>query len=112
MADKWICNEHIKKYEYPQFTLWEDKIVPPGGDERTYTYLEHRPSVLIIAVNEHSEYFMVRQYRYPVKQDSWEFPAGSLEDGEDPREGVKRELQEEINFTAANITRLGQLNSN
>jgi ADP-ribose pyrophosphatase len=112
MAEKWIRNSHAKIYEYKQFTLWEDKIVPPGGKERIYSYLEHRPSVLIIAVNEHSEYFMVRQYRYPVQQDSWEFPAGNLEEGEEPAEGVKRELQEEINYTTSNITRLGQINSN
>lgn len=112
MAEKWLCNSHIKKYEYPQFTLWEDRIVPPGGQERTYSYIEHLSSVMIIAVNERSEYFMVRQYRYPVKQDSWEFPAGHVEDDEDQLEAVKRELQEEIRHTASIITRLGQLNSN
>jgi ADP-ribose pyrophosphatase len=112
MPEKWLVNSHIKKYEYPKFTLWEDKVVPPGGKERIYAYLEYRPSVMIIAANERSEYYLVRQYRYPVEEETWEFPAGSIDGEEDPKEAVKRELQEEIHFTSENLTRLGQFLSN
>jgi 8-oxo-dGTP pyrophosphatase MutT (NUDIX family) len=112
MPKKWSTNSHIKKYEYPNFTLWEDSIVPPGGQQRIYAYLEKRPSVMLIAVNERSEYYMVRQYRYPVQEQRWEFPAGGLDEGEDLREAARRELQEEIRFTSSNLTRLGQFNSN
>ncbi|MDB5080988.1 MAG: hydrolase [Chloroflexi bacterium] len=111
MAEKWVCNAHSKVYVGKLTTLWEDKIVPPGGEEGLYSYVEQRDSIIVMAVNERAEYFMVKQYRYPVQQSAWEFPAGNLEDGEDPREGVKRELQEEISHTSSNLTRLGQFNS-
>ncbi len=112
MPEKWITNSHTKKYEYQNFKLWEDRIVPPGGQERLYTYLEYRPSVMLIAVNERSEYYMVRQFRYPLREKFWEFPAGGMDEGEDPAEAARRELQEEIRFTSSNLTRLGQFNSN
>lgn len=112
MPEKWVVNSHTKKYESPTFTVWEDKIVPPGGQERLYSYLERLSSVIIIAANKPSEYFMVQQYRYPVQEDTWEFPAGSLKEGEDLSEAVKRELQEEIGFTSSNLIRLGRFNNN
>ena len=49
---------------------------------------------------------MVRQYRKPLERQLLEVPAGGIEPGEDPEETVVRELQEEIGFTAKEITRL------
>jgi ADP-ribose pyrophosphatase len=47
---------------------------------------------------------LTRQFRYPTleKDTGWidEIPAGSLKTGEDPLEGMKRELVEEIGYQA------------
>jgi ADP-ribose pyrophosphatase len=43
---------------------------------------------------------MERQYRHAAGRFLWELPAGSLEPGEDPLEGAKRELEEETGYRA------------
>ena len=43
-----------------------------------------------------SHVILVRQYRYAIDRWIWELPAGSLEEGEAPREGAVRECEEEV----------------
>ena len=50
----------------------------------------------------------VRQFRYAMQQELWELPAGKLEQGEDPFEAAKRELEEECGLTADHYTSLGE----
>ena len=47
--------------------------------------------------------YMVKQWRYPVDEWLLEFPAGTLNDHEDPNKAVKRELQEEIGMVPQDI---------
>ena len=42
----------------------------------------------------------------------WEIPGGVVEDGEDPLDGVKRELLEETGYTASEFIRVGTLYPN
>ena len=46
---------------------------------------------------------MVKQWRNPVDEWLLEFPAGTLNDHEDPNKAVKRELQEEIGMVPQDI---------
>jgi ADP-ribose pyrophosphatase len=50
---------------------------------------------------------LVRQYRYPVAESVWEVPAGLREPGEEPLEGARRELEEEVGLRAARLELLG-----
>ena len=38
---------------------------------------------------------LIRQYRYPINDYIYEFPAGLVEEGEDFREAASREIFEE-----------------
>ena len=44
--------------------------------------------------------YLVRKSLYALGQDLWELPAGKLEEGEDPFEAAKRELEEECGLKA------------
>jgi ADP-ribose pyrophosphatase len=46
---------------------------------------------------------MVRQYRYALKKEVLEIPAGKIDKGESPEECIKRELIEETGFAAKSI---------
>ena len=61
------------------------------------------------ALTEQDEVLMVRQYRYALKEELWELPAGKLEKDEDPFEAAKRELEEECGVTAERFINLGVL---
>ena len=47
---------------------------------------------------------LVRQYRYPIDDFIYEFPAGLIEEGEDFKEAGIRELKEETGLTLSPIT--------
>ncbi len=51
---------------------------------------------------------LVRQYRHAAGKYLLEIPAGSLEKGENPETGARRELEEEIGVSAAKIEKLSE----
>ena len=57
--------------------------------------------VIIYAVHgaKKDKLVLIRQYRYPIAGYVYEFPAGLVEDGENPMEGATREMLEETGLT-------------
>lgn len=74
---------------------------PDDDETMTRQYLQHPGAVAILAMDDHRQVLLIRQYRHPVGRLCWEVPAG-LRDvtGEPPRETAKRELAEEADLTA------------
>ena len=62
-----------------------------------------------IALKHEGKFFMVRQYRYSLGKDMWEFPAGKIEKDEDPLETVLRETIEETGYAAKNVISFGPI---
>jgi ADP-ribose pyrophosphatase len=87
----------------------KDKAALDNGIEVTREVVVHGGGVGIIAFNERNEIFLVKQYRYGVKKDLYEIPAGKLEQGEQPLECAKRELIEETGFEAKEFRYLGYI---
>ena len=87
-------------------TLRVDQVRLPNGRLTTREIAEHSDSVCVVPVDQDGNILMVRQYRKPLEDQLLEVPAGGIEPGENPEESAVRELQEEIGFTARNITRL------
>ena len=67
----------------------------------TRDYVHHPGAVAILALNDEGAIYLVRQYRHPVRTETWEPPAGLLDvSGEDPLAAAKRELFEEADLIA------------
>jgi ADP-ribose pyrophosphatase len=47
---------------------------------------------------------LIKQYRYPVRAEMIELPAGKLDAGEIPEVCARRELEEEIGYSAGKLT--------
>jgi 8-oxo-dGTP pyrophosphatase MutT (NUDIX family) len=97
-------------YRNPWMRLREDVIQRPDGSQGIYSYVE-KPDFALIIPLERDGFHLVEQYRYPVSHRSWEFPQGTLPNGEDadPTELARRELAEETGFWTGRLYRLGHL---
>ncbi len=84
--------------------VWDvvtDTVDLGEGGVVTRDYVRHTGAVSVMALNEHSELFLIRQYRHPVRRELWEPPAGLLDvSGEPALEAAKRELWEEADLRA------------
>jgi 8-oxo-dGTP pyrophosphatase MutT (NUDIX family) len=98
-------------YESPYLRLREDAIRRPDGSRGTYAYAE-KPDFALIIPAENGGFHLVEQYRYPVRERSWEFPQGTFP-GMDPTGDAERlaraELREETGITARDMRHLGHL---
>ena len=63
--------------------------------------LPYRPCVGAMLVNHQSQVFVAQ--RNDMKSEAWQMPQGGIDDGEDPREAVFRELWEETGVESAEI---------
>ncbi|MCI0551229.1 MAG: NUDIX hydrolase [Anaerolineae bacterium] len=98
------------RYIHPRFRL--DQVELPNGKQLQATIFEFRSWANILAITKNNEAVLIRQYRHGVQDVMWEIPGGVVEDGEDPIEGVKRELLEETGYTSTNIVPLGKFYPN
>jgi ADP-ribose pyrophosphatase len=85
-----------------------DTVRLPDGSRGTREYIEHPGAVAVLPVLPGNRIMLVRQYRFPVHQVTYEIPAGKLEPGErrNLTACVRRELQEETGCTARTVRRL------
>jgi ADP-ribose pyrophosphatase len=89
-----------EKYTSKIFTVAEEHAVDPDGFEITRGIVHHKGSAVMMAVDDAKRILLVRQFRLPARQNLWELPAGSLEEGESPLKAAKRELREETGYSA------------
>jgi ADP-ribose pyrophosphatase len=86
---KWL---HFENIQYKDFK----------GNIRSWEFVKRsqdRGAVVIIArLYPSDRIVLIRQYRPPVKNYIFEFPAGLIDDGETPESTAIRELQEETGY--------------
>jgi ADP-ribose pyrophosphatase len=68
--------------------------------------VRHPGSTATVAIHE-GDVVLVRQHRAPAGRDLVELRAGTIEEGEDPLENAKREVEEEIGLKGGRWRRLG-----
>jgi 8-oxo-dGTP pyrophosphatase MutT (NUDIX family) len=89
------------------FALRDDVIKLPDDTEAVYTVVASPDSAFVVPYFENRDTMLVRQWRHAWDESSWEVPAGTFEEGEDPLDCAKRELAEEAGLVAARYTSLG-----
>jgi ADP-ribose pyrophosphatase len=89
------------------FALREDVIRFPDGTEALYTVLANPDSAFVVPYFDNGDTVLVRQWRHAWDESSWEVPAGTFKEGEDPLECARRELAEETGLVASRYTVLG-----
>jgi ADP-ribose pyrophosphatase len=78
-----------------------DLVRLPDGATAEREYVEHPGAVMILPFLDTGELVMERQYRYPLRRDILELPAGKIDAGEPTLQCAKRELLEETGYVAS-----------
>ncbi len=97
------------------FDLAEARCRSPDGREALFNIIEAQDWGIVIPVFEHADgysFLMVRQWRHGSQCESIEFPGGVIERGEDPADGVRRELMEETGYRCEELELLSSMNPN
>ncbi len=96
-------------YRNRWMTVREDVVERDSGTRGIYGVVEKYDSAIIIAL-EDEHVFLVEQFRYPIGEQSLEFPQGSLEqNGIAPLEIARLELKEETGVEADGFEYLGEI---
>jgi ADP-ribose pyrophosphatase len=100
-------NKTSLKYQCKIFDVWEEEFDLPNGKTIRQSWINHNPTVAIIAINDKNELILIKQYRTAVKKNLLEIPAGSLDNLEEaPADCAQRELAEETGFKAKTLVKL------
>lgn len=87
-----------------------DDIELSDGTRGFWAYVSARPGVIIVALDKNKNLILVRQYRYTLKDFTYENPAGASDGDERPETTAKRELFEETGYKSTNFVNLGEYN--
>lgn len=93
-------------YEGRVFSVEVGRRTFPNGSEHEVEIVRHAPSVVLIPFEHDGRVVIVRQYRAPLDRETWEFPAGRLNEGESADDAARRECEEEIGFVPKRLERL------
>ena len=94
-------------YRCKVFDVWEEAVSLPGGKTIKQSWIDHKPTVAVVPVNDKNELLLIKQYRLAVKNHLLEIPAGSLDSIEEsPVACAQRELAEETGFKSASLIKL------
>ena len=96
-------------YEGTFLTFKRDKVLLPNGNTSTREWIKHPGAVCCIPILPNGKIVFIRQYRYAVKEEMIEIPAGKLNQNEIPEKCALRELEEEIGYRANKLTLLANI---
>jgi ADP-ribose pyrophosphatase len=92
----------------PHLRLRVDELeLPDGTVIPNYYVRESAGFVIVFALTTEREVILVRQYRYGADAIHLELPAGTIDEGEEPRDCAIRELAEETGYEAGDVRLIG-----
>lgn len=85
----------------PFLRMRKDTVeLPNGAILGDYFVRESRGFTMVFAVSAEREVALIEEYRYAVDAVLLEYPAGTIDIGEDPLTCAQRELREETGYSA------------
>jgi len=100
LGQKILFNKWGKKFCTDTLKMQDGAIID-------WSYISGKEGAMIIALDTEKNIILVRQYRYTIKDFTYENCAGGIEEGESKLVTAKRELLEETGYKSENIIPLG-----
>ncbi|MHA1993643.1 MAG: NUDIX hydrolase [Candidatus Hodarchaeales archaeon] len=85
------------------FSVNLDEVKLSSGRITERIRVIHPDASAIIPILDDGRILLVKQYRYSIREETLEIPAGKIDKGETAEECAKRELTEETGYTAAKL---------
>jgi len=98
----WTVASEKVVYDNPWITLTEYQTIAPTGRPALYGKVAFKNRAIgVVPLHADGTVTLVGQNRFPRGNYSWEIPEGGSPLDEDPLDGAKRELAEEVGLQAA-----------
>jgi 8-oxo-dGTP pyrophosphatase MutT (NUDIX family) len=108
----WTTLSSTEIYDNPWIKVREDKVLTPTQKNGIYGVVTFKNKAIgIVPIDKEGNITLVGQYRYPLKEYSWEIPEGGGPMHEEPLETAKRELLEETGLVAHQWKLLGKIHT-
>lgn len=101
--EKTLKKEYI--YNGKILAVRKDQVLLPNGNSAIREVVEHSGGSAIYCEKD-GKILLVKQFRYPYKEELYEIPAGKLNEGETPEQTAIRELEEEGGIKAKSVEKL------
>jgi 8-oxo-dGTP pyrophosphatase MutT (NUDIX family) len=99
-------------YDNPWVSVRHEEVITPAGKPGIYGVAHFKnKAIAIVPIDEQGNTWLVGQYRYPLKEYSWEIPMGGGRLDVDILESARRELQEETGLTAARWSLIARMHT-
>ncbi len=103
-----IRHRHLALDASPWLRVWrEDLLLPDGREVDGFLNIEMRDYVVVVAITAEGAVVTERGYKHGPRRVCLSLPAGYIEQGEDPGDAARRELQEETGYVAERWEPLG-----
>ena len=104
------CRKRQVKVKNRWIEVYEDEAEYADGQILpVYTVLHYpQASAALVVENARGQVLLIRSWRYPIQQEGWEIPAGSVDCGEDPAAAAIREVKEETGLDVNHLVLLCQ----
>jgi len=97
-------------YDNKWIKVVQHEVLNPNKNEGIYTIVHFKNIAIgIIPLDENYNTWIVGQYRYPLKQYSWEIIEGGGLHDIDPLDSAKRELLEEAGIKATKWSKIQEM---
>ena len=111
--NNWTTLSSAVQYDNPWINVTEYQVINPSGGRGIYGLVSFKNiAVGVVPLDEDYNTWLVGQYRYPLKEYSWEIPEGGcLRGKESVLEAAQRELKEETGLCAEQWTEIGKMHT-
>ena len=93
-------------YESPHVWLGRVDVELPGGERFWHDVIRlHRAAVMVL-VDDADRVLLLWRHRFVQDSWGWEVPGGLVDEGEEPAEAARRELEEETGYRAGRVEQL------
>ena len=106
--NSWQVRDSKYLFQSSWYSLRQDQVTLPDGQNITYTLIDHPGYVMVVPVLNDGRVVMERVYRYTLQRTCLECPSGGILEAETFEAAARRELEEETGYRAAKLDLLGR----